>query len=51
MDLTCDEKDNRETLLENAATVVDQEDHQLQSLRQTFRDLVHQDVEAVQRSE
>ncbi len=41
----------RDALQEGAATIIDQEDYQLQSLRRTFRDLVHQDVEAVQRSE
>jgi len=39
----------REALLDNHATIVDQESFQLQTLRRTFRDLVHQDVEAVQR--
>jgi len=34
----------REALLEPATTIVDQEDYQLQSLRRTFTDLVHQDV-------
>jgi len=39
----------REALLENHTVIVDPEDYQLQKLRLTFRELLHQDVEAVQR--
>ena len=40
----------REAFLDNATTVVDPEDYQLKKLRQTFTELVHQDVrEAEQR--
>jgi len=39
-----------EALRENAATVVDQEDYQLQMLRWTYREVVHHEIiEAVQR--
>jgi len=38
----------REALLENHTTIVDQEDYQLQKLRRTFIELVHQDVKDVQ---
>src|SRR5437867_8895619 len=41
--------DARASVLENHATIVDQEDYQLKKLRRTFRELVHQEVEAVQR--
>ena len=39
----------RTSVLENHATIVDREDYQLRKPRLTFREVVGQDVEAVQR--